>query len=66
MQTVTHIRNVVSAIFSHARKGNYFHGLNPASQVAVPGMSRKEAHMLSPSRNSRRCAGADALPGKGK
>jgi len=47
MQTVTHIRNVVSAIFSHARKGNYFHGLNPASQVAVPGMSRKEAHMLS-------------------
>src|SRR4051794_27097944 len=47
MQTVTHIRNVVSAIFSHARKSNYFHGLNPASQVAVPGMSRKEAHMLS-------------------
>ena len=47
MQTVTHIRNVVSAIFSHARKGNYFHGVNPASQVAVPGMSRKEAHMLS-------------------
>jgi len=47
IQTVTHIRNVVSAIFSHARKSNYFHGLNPASQVAVPGMSRKEAHMLS-------------------
>jgi len=47
MQTVTHIRNVVSAIFSHAKKGNYFHGENPASQVAVPGMSRKEAHMLS-------------------
>lgn len=47
MQTVTHIRNVVSAIFSHAKKSNYFHGSNPASQVAVPGMSRKEAHMLS-------------------
>ena len=47
IQTVTHIRNVVSAIFSHARKGNYFHGLNPASQVAVPGMARKEALMLS-------------------
>jgi integrase len=47
MQTVTHIRNVVSAIFSHAKKSNYFHGTNPASQVAVPGMSRKEAHMLS-------------------
>ncbi len=47
MQTVTHIRNVVSAIFSHAKKGNYFHGTNPASQVLVPGISRKEAHMLS-------------------
>jgi integrase len=47
IQTVTHIRNVVSAIFSHARKVNYFTGLNPASQVAVPGMSRKEAHSLS-------------------
>jgi len=47
MQTVTHIRNVVSAIFSHAKKTNYFHGANPAGQVAVPGMSRKEAHMLS-------------------
>jgi integrase len=47
MQTVTHIRNVVSAIFSHAKKGNYFHGTNPASQVVVPGISRKEAHMLS-------------------
>lgn len=46
-QTVTHIRNVVSAIFSHAKKSSYFHGANPASQVAVPGMSRKEAHMLS-------------------
>jgi len=47
MQTVTHIRNVVSAIFSHAKKANYFVGPNPASQVAVPGISRKEAHMLS-------------------
>jgi integrase len=47
IQTVTHIRNVVSAIFSHAKKGNYFAGANPASQVAVPGMSRKEAHTLS-------------------
>lgn len=47
IQTVTHIRNVVSAIFSHAKKGNHFTGANPASQVAVPGMSRKEAHTLS-------------------
>ena len=47
IQTVTHIRNVVSAIFSHAKKGDCFQGTNPASQVAVPGMSRKEAHTLT-------------------
>jgi integrase len=47
IQTITHIRNVVSAIFSHARKGNFFSGVNPASLVALPGMSRKEAHILS-------------------
>jgi integrase len=47
IQTVTHIRNVISAIFSHAKKGNYFAGPNPASQVAVPGMTRKEAHTLA-------------------
>ncbi|HEY1984713.1 MAG TPA: tyrosine-type recombinase/integrase [Terracidiphilus sp.] len=46
-QTVTHMRNVVSAIFSHAKKGDYFTGENPAGQVTVPGMSRKEAHTLS-------------------
>jgi len=47
MQTVIHIRNVVSAIFSHAKKCDNFQGPNPATQVAVPGMSRKEAYMLS-------------------
>ncbi len=47
IQTVTHIRNVVSAIFSHAKKAHYLQGSNPASLVAVPGMSRKEAHILT-------------------
>jgi integrase len=47
IQTVTHIRNVVSAIFSHAIKANYFTGPNPASLVGLPDMSRKEAHTLS-------------------
>lgn len=46
-QTVTHIRNVVSAIFSHAKKRNCFNGTNPARQVAVPGMQRKESHTFS-------------------
>ncbi len=46
-QTVTHIRNVVSAIFSHAQKKECFHGENPASLVVLPGMNRKEAHALT-------------------
>ena len=46
-QTVTHIRNVVSAIYSHALKEHCFHGDNPASRVALPGMNRKEAHTLT-------------------
>jgi integrase len=47
MQMVTHIRNVVSSIFSHAIKANHFQGTNPASHVSVPGISRKESHTLS-------------------
>lgn len=47
IQTVTHIRNVVSAIFTHARKSGYFFGENPAAQVTTPGMTRKEAHVLT-------------------
>jgi integrase len=47
VQTAIHIRNVVSAIFSHAKKGDYLVGENPAVQVATPGMTRKEAHTIS-------------------
>ncbi len=46
-QTVTHIRNVVSAIFSHAKRERCYMGENPASQVMLPGMTRKEAHSLT-------------------
>lgn len=46
-QTVTHMRNVVSAIYSYAAKAHYFHGENPASQVSLPGMNRKEPHALT-------------------
>lgn len=46
-QTVTHIRNVVSAIYAHAHKVGSFNGSNPAAQVSLPGMSRKTAHSLS-------------------
>ena len=46
-QTVKHIRNVVGAIFTHAKKKQCLHGDNPASLVTLPGMTRKEAHVLT-------------------
>jgi integrase len=46
-QTVKHIRNVVGAIFAHARKSYCFSGENPAWLVKLPGMVRKEAHALT-------------------
>jgi integrase len=46
-QTVKHIRNVVSAIFAHARKKLWFNGDNPASLVTLPEMTRKEPHALT-------------------
>jgi integrase len=46
-QTAKHIRNVVSAIFSHAIRERCFVGTNPASSATLPGMTRKEAHALT-------------------
>ena len=46
-QTAKHIRNVVSAIITHAIKAGYFWGSNPAMLVASPGMQRKTAHALT-------------------
>jgi integrase len=46
-QTAKHIRNVVSAVFTHAIKVHYFAGENPALPVTSPGMRRKIAHALT-------------------
>jgi integrase len=46
-QTVKHIRNVASAIFTHAKRKQWYSGDNPASFVTLPEMSRKEAHALT-------------------
>ena len=46
-QTVKLIRNVVAEIFAHAKKRQYFDGENPAAQVVLPKMVRKEAHALT-------------------
>jgi site-specific recombinase XerC len=46
-QTVTHIRNVIRKIFSHARDAGCFHGENPATRVVLPHMARKQSHVLT-------------------
>ena len=47
IQTARHIRNVISAIFTHAKKRRVFHGDNPAEGVTMPEMVRKERHSLT-------------------
>lgn len=46
-QTIRHIRNTVSAIFSHAIRAHYFQNANPASSVRLPEMKRKPDHHLN-------------------
>lgn len=47
IQTVTHIRNVIRKVFSHACDTSCFHGENPATRVVLPHMARKQSHVLS-------------------
>jgi integrase len=46
-QTVTHIRNVIRATFSHAEKGLGISVKNPANHVKMPDIVRKQAHVLN-------------------
>jgi integrase len=46
-QTVKHIRNVISAIISHARRERMFSGDNPVSEVELPSIPRKTSHSLT-------------------
>lgn len=46
-QTILHIRNVVSAIVSHAKRERCFDGENPLSGVAMPPMARTRAQNLT-------------------
>ncbi len=46
-QTVKHIRNVVSAILSHAQREGLIIGRNPASAVELPPMARRKLHHLT-------------------
>jgi integrase len=48
-QTVMHIRNVVSTIFSYAQMEMYFNGDNPASAIKLPKVSRPPASPVATS-----------------
>jgi site-specific recombinase XerD len=47
VQTVKHVRTVVSAIFTHAKRLGWHTGDNPAKLVRLPEMVRKESHALN-------------------
>jgi integrase len=47
VNTVMNLRNVVSAIFSHAKQEQCFVGDNPVSFVTLPGVRRKQTHSLT-------------------
>ena len=47
VHTVVNLRNVVSAIFSHAKQEQCFVGDNPVSLVRLPEVRRKQAHSLT-------------------
>lgn len=47
IQTATHLRNVIRAVFTHATSTGFFSGTNPADLVTLPSMARKEAHRLT-------------------
>jgi hypothetical protein len=47
VQTAKHVRNTVSAIFTHAKRRGFHSGDNPATLVRLPEMIRKEARALS-------------------
>jgi len=46
-QTVAHLRNAVSAIFSHARREGCFMGDNPATSVKSPEVTHKQSRALT-------------------
>jgi len=46
-QTVRHIKNAIFAIISHAQTEGCFSGPNPAAQVKLPPVTRKERHDLT-------------------
>jgi hypothetical protein len=47
VQTALHIKNVISAVFRHAKFKRAYYGDNPVMGVRLPEMQRKETHSLT-------------------
>jgi len=61
VQYATHIRNCISAIFSHAARKDWFSERNPAKRVELPEMVRREAHALTFDQVMKLAAALDPL-----
>jgi integrase len=46
-QTIKHIRNVISAVISHARRQGFFSGISPICEVELPPMIRRASPNLT-------------------
>lgn len=62
IQTALHMRTCVSAIFNYAEGVNWFSGKNPAKNVKLPEMVRKEATSLSFDQLKALLASLEPLP----
>ena len=63
IQYATHIRNAVSAIFTHADSKDWFNGRNPAKRVNLPEMERKDLHALTAEQADALVAALDSFSG---
>lgn len=59
VQTAKHLKNVISAIFTHAEEKDWFTGKNPARFVKLPEMERRPARALSFDELKKLLAGLD-------
>ena len=53
VQTAAHVKKLLQAIFTHAKKRAWFVGENPATGVELPEMHRREAYAYSPEQASQ-------------
>lgn len=61
VQYAAHVRNTISAIFTHAESKDWFSGKNPARRVNLPEMERKELHSLTFDQVSKLIAAVDPM-----